>query len=116
MTFKNTIESKVSKKVDKKSADKKVVLDDLKMLVRMLEGIGIDEFVSYLRSPRRILWLNFWAGVAKGFGIIVGMTIVVAVLVSLLSRLVDFPLIGQYFLELKNLLENVAPQLPYSNS
>jgi len=77
----------------------------------MLEGIGIDEFVRYLRSPRKILWLNFWAGVAKGFGIIVGMTIVVAVLVSVLQKLVDFPLLGEYFLELKNLLEEFAPNL-----
>lgn len=100
-----------AKKTPAKPTEKQIVTTDLKKLVRMLEGIGIDEFVRYLRSPRKILWLNFWAGVAKGFGIIVGMTIVVAVLVSVLQKLVDFPLLGEYFLELKNLLEEFAPNL-----
>lgn len=83
---------------------------DLKQVVRFFEGIGVDDFVQYIGSKKKIFWMNFFAGVARGLGVIIGMTVVIAILVWILSYLVNFPLIGQYFLELKTLLEGFAPQ------
>jgi len=68
-----------------------------------------DEFVRYLSSPWRIIWMNFVAGIFKGLGILIGMTVVLAVLIWMITKMVDFPLIGQYFLDLKNMLESFAP-------
>jgi phage shock protein PspC (stress-responsive transcriptional regulator) len=67
-----------------------------------------DEFVKYLSSPWRIIWINFVAGVFRGLGILIGMTVVLAVLLWVLTKMVDFPLIGEYFLNLKNLLESFS--------
>jgi len=79
----------------------------------LLLGDALGEFIAYLRSPWRIFWTNFLAGVCRGLGILVGMTVVIAFLVWILTKLVDFPLIGQYFLEIKNLLESFAPDANY---
>ena len=54
------------------------------------------------------MWHNFLAGIFRGLGIIVGMTVVFAFIIWLLTNLVDFPLIGQHFVELKNLLEQFS--------
>ncbi|HEY5714757.1 MAG TPA: DUF5665 domain-containing protein [Candidatus Gracilibacteria bacterium] len=82
---------------------------EMKRLLRTFEGIGFNDFVRYLGSKRKIFLTNFVAGMAKGLGIIIGMTVVVAVLIWLLSYMVDFPLIGQYLKEFKMLLETVGP-------
>ncbi len=68
-----------------------------------------DDFVKYLSSPWRILWINLVAGIFRGLGILIGMTVVLAVVIWVLTKMVDFPLIGEYFLNLKNLLEQFSP-------
>ncbi|PID70702.1 hypothetical protein CSB37_01295 [bacterium DOLZORAL124_38_8] len=81
---------------------------DLKQVHKLFEELGFVEFARYLKSPKRIFFSNFLAGIAKGLGIVVGMTIVVALLGWILSYLVDFPLIGEYFEDLKNILETAS--------
>lgn len=79
--------------------------EDAQALEKAFKELQISEFIKYLRSPWRIMWHNFLAGVFRGLGVIVGMTVVFAVLIWALTQLVDFPLIGQHFLDLKQMLE-----------
>ncbi|NCP67371.1 hypothetical protein GW756_04195 [bacterium] len=81
---------------------------DAAAIMAAFKELQVNEFVKYMRSPWRIMWHNFLAGVFRGLGLIVGLTVVFAILIWLLAGLVDFPLIGQYFEELKNLLEQFA--------
>ena len=67
-----------------------------KELMRTLEAAGVVEYLEYLRSGKRVLWLNFKAGVAKGLGITLGMSVVVGLVVWGLTMLVDLPLVGEY--------------------
>ncbi len=64
--------------------------------MRTLEAAGVVEYLEYLRSGKRVLWLNFKAGVAKGLGITLGMSVVVGLVVWGLTMLVDLPLVGEY--------------------
>jgi len=107
----------MSKKNDKTTKVKDVITGifkktqaqkDAKALRRAFEELEVSEFIKYLRSPWRIMWHNFLAGIFRGLGIIVGMTVVFAFIIWLLTNLVDFPLIGQHFVELKNLLEQFS--------
>lgn len=69
------------------------------------ERSGIPEFIDYIRSPWKVLWVNLLSGIARGVGIVIGMTIVIAFILWLLGKFVDFPLIGQYFQDLKETIE-----------
>jgi hypothetical protein len=82
---------------------------DLERLLRIFDMVGFNDFMKFLSSPRRILLWNFVAGMAKGFGIVVGMTLVVALLVWVLTKMVDFPLIGEYFQKILELVDSAAP-------
>lgn len=42
-----------------------------------------------------MLWPNFVAGIARGFGALVGATIVIGIIGWTLAILIDLPLIGQ---------------------
>lgn len=80
---------------------------------KALLGDEMADFIVYLKSPWRIMWANLLGGIFRGLGIIIGMTVVIALLVWALTKLVDFPLIGQYFQQLLDLLEQFAPQNGY---
>lgn len=48
---------------------------------------GFREYVKYLRSPGRVLLMNLFAGMARGFGFFVGATVVVALVTVIVSKI-----------------------------
>ncbi len=58
---------------------------------------GIREYVVYLNSPAKVFFLNLLVGMARGFGIILGMTVVVALFVFIINLLGGLPIIGEMF-------------------
>jgi hypothetical protein len=105
MTEKKTAPKKPMPKKEVKRVEK-----DLAEIAKVFQQIGFREFVNFLESPRKIMVRSFLSGIFKGFGVVVGMTVVVAIVVWFLTQLVDFPLIGQYFEDLLNLIESSTPQ------
>ncbi len=101
---------KTKKRIIKEEQQFKQAKRDLERIVTIFDQVGFSEFVMYLKSPRRIIMWNFIAGVFKGLGVVVGMTIVVALLVWIMSKMVDFPLIGEYFQKVLEILQNAVPQ------
>ena len=68
----------------------------IRRLIHALERANIEEYMRYSASWRRQLLVNFMGGLARGFGMAVGFTILGALMVMLLSRLVELniPIIG----------------------
>jgi hypothetical protein len=68
-----------------------------KEVIKAFEAAGVIDYLQYLQSGKRLMWINFKAGVARGFGITVGATLVLGVAIWILAKLVDLPIIGEYF-------------------
>ena len=85
-----------------------------KELVKIFEAAGVVDYLEYLQSGKRIMWVNFKAGIARGFGITVGMTLVVGVFIWVLTMLVDLPLIGEYFQEAKQYVDEYKENTNYN--
>jgi len=84
-----------------------------KELVKVFEAAGVVDYLEYLQSGKRIMWINFKAGVARGLGITVGMTFVLGVIVWVLTMLVDLPLVGEYFEEAQQYITEYAENTNY---
>lgn len=70
--------------------------------------------MQLIQNPVRLIFLNFLAGLARGFGIAIGLTIIASLFIVLLTRLasLNLPIIGKYIAELVRI---VNEQLrPYS--
>ncbi len=67
-----------------------------------IEKFNLAEYMTLLNSPRRFLMVNFLGGLARGFGIALGMTLLGALVLYVLQRLVvlNLPLIGDFIAEL----------------
>lgn len=87
--------------------DEKLLMKYIKKLSHQLESMRIAEYIDLLQKPSRIIYLNFLAGIARGLGIAVGATIVFAILVELLSRLIvlNLPVIGDVIVEIMKIVE-----------
>lgn len=76
-------------------------------LAQRMESMRIAEYLDLMQRPYRILYLNFLAGIARGLGIAVGATIVFAILIEILSRLIvlNLPVIGDWIVEILRVIE-----------
>lgn len=70
-----------------------------------IEKMKLAEYVKLLDDLPRLLWINFLSGIARGLGMAVGFTVLGALLVYILSRMVDLPLIGSFIAEIVRLVE-----------
>ncbi len=86
-----------------------------KELVKIFEAAGVVDYLEYLQSGKRIMWVNFKAGIARGFGITIGMTLVVGVFIWILTMLVDLPLIGEYFQDAKQYVNEYTENTNYKD-
>lgn len=66
-------------------------------IIKTFEIASIDDYVRYLKSPWRIMWSNLLAGISRGIGFILGVTVVLGAVVWFVAQMVDVPLIGEYF-------------------
>ncbi len=92
----------------KKTKDS-VTEKDIHHVVNTLKAAGFTDFIQYLQSPWRIMGINLVAGIFRGLGILIGMTVIFGVLIWVLSQFVNFPLIGSYFQSILKVIEEVAP-------
>ena len=71
-------------------------------LSQKLEKFNLAEYMNYLNSPRRYMMFNFMAGLFRGFGMVLGVTILGALVLYVLQRLVvlKLPVIGDFIAEL----------------
>lgn len=72
-----------------------------------IEKMKLAEYVELLDRPWRLMYINFIAGMARGVGIAVGFTILGAVLLYFLRRLVmlNLPWIGGFIAEIVRMVQ-----------
>lgn len=97
-----------SEEKERISQDERSLLESLdtkigKLAISLQKGT-IDEFTSLFARPWKFFFINFIAGVFRGLGMAIGFTIVAAlvlfVLAKLLATMVDLPIIGMYIAEI----------------
>jgi len=82
-------------------------------LVKVFKAAGVVDFMQYLQSGRSIMWINFKAGVAKGLGMTLGMTVVLGLLIWALTKLVALPVVGEYFEDAETFVQDYVEKTDY---
>lgn len=75
----------------------------------------LDDFLSYLNSPWRIVWRNMVVGLARGLGALLGATVVLGLAIWVLKIFVDLPLIGDYARNVRDRVSEVAEETRYTD-
>lgn len=66
-------------------------------LGKSMESVLITDYIYYLGSTKRQIWSALIRGIFTGLGGVIGATLVVALLLTLLHYLGGAPFIGHYF-------------------
>lgn len=84
-------------------------------LVKVFKAAGVVDFMQYLQSDRSIMWINFKAGVAKGLGMTLGMSVVLGLLIWILTKLVALPVVGEYFADTEEYVNEFVEKTDYKS-
>lgn len=73
-----------------------------------LEKMKLAEYVEMMENPRRLLYMNFMMGLVRGFGMAIGFTILAALVLWFMQRLVvlNLPLIGDFIADIVRLVQH----------
>jgi len=73
-----------------------------------MEKSKLADYVYYLKNPRKMLFANFIGGLARGFGMAVGFTLLGALAIYFLRWLVQWnlPIIGKFISEIINIVQD----------
>ena len=84
-----------------------VIADQLSKLASRLESMRVAEYMELLEKPGRLILINFIAGIARGLGIAIGATVVFALLLEGLRRLIllNIPGIGSFIADVVRIVE-----------
>ena len=79
----------------------------LERLVKSLEQMRIAEYVQTLQNVKRLLLLNFISGLARGFGMAIGFSILGALLIYLLTDtfVANLPVVGDFIAQLVKIVQ-----------
>jgi len=82
----------------------------LKKLSLDMEKMKLAEYIELLNNPKKLLWVNFIAGIARGLGTAVGFTILFAIVLYFLQKLVmlNLPLISDFIADIVRMVQNNA--------
>jgi len=72
-----------------------------------IERLNLAEYVDVLRNPKRLLYINFLGGIARGFGTAIGFTILGAFVIYVLQRIVilRLPIIGTFIADIIKIVQ-----------
>ena len=92
----------------------KFLEEKIEKLAFTMEKMKLAEYIELLNNPRRLLWVNFIAGLARGLGTAIGFTILFAIVLFFLQRLIllNLPLISDFIAYLIQLIQENT-QTPY---
>lgn len=110
----NEIENKDNKEETSEEIKKVSELKDfiekkegkLLQLAILMERLNLTDYLNLLHRPWRLMWTNFIAGVARGFGMLIGASVIVLLFFYALKGLVNLPVIGNFIAEVVKIVQS----------
>ncbi len=90
-----------------KEEERDEIMKKLEEISERIQGLNLAEYIEMVRSPRRMLVINFVSGLARGLGIAIGATVLGAIFLIILLDLAEsnIPLIAEFVARIIKIVE-----------
>lgn len=90
-----------------KEEERDEIMKKLEEISKRMQGLNLAEYIEMVRSPRRMLVINFVSGLARGLGIAIGATVLGAIFLIFLLDLAqsNIPLIAEFVARIIKIVE-----------
>ena len=80
-------------------------MSHIEKLSRKMDNMRIAEYTEMITNPKRIIWMNFIAGLARGLGMGIGFTLLAGIVLYLLQSWVNLPFVGKLIADLLDIID-----------
>lgn len=86
----------------------KFITSQIEKLNKTFEESNLIELIHILGNKKEIIKRNFLAGIFRGVGIGIGVTLITAILIIILQKIVtlNIPVIGEYISDIVEIVQN----------
>ena len=86
---------------------KKILNKNIEKLINILEKKNVEQMLYIIGSKKEIIKRNILAGIFRGIGIGIGFTIITAIIVYFLQKLVklNLPILGEYLNDIAEIVQ-----------
>ena len=93
----------------KKIKMKNILNSNIEKLISQLEEKNIEEIIYLIGNKKEIAKRNLIAGIFRGIGIGIGVTIITSLIIYFLQKLVrlNLPIIGKYIYDIVEIVEGL---------
>ena len=83
------------------------IINKLQEVSERMKKLGIAEHIEMVRSPKRMIIINFIAGLSRGFGFAIGATVLGAIMLAVLLRIAssNIPIIAEFVAKIIKIVE-----------
>lgn len=94
--------------MSKKVKIEKLLIRKIDKINRNIEKNNIIELAELLGNTKKMLVKNFFSGISKGLGIGIGFSLLTAILIYFLQRIIrlNIPIISEYITDIVKIVEN----------
>ena len=92
----------------KRNNVEKLLLENIDKLNKSLQRNNFLDLVELLGDRKKLFIRNFTSGIFKGIGIGIGVTLITAILLILLQKIValNIPVIGEFIADIVDIVQN----------
>ena len=98
-------QQKATKQTEEQRQKEKI--RQMEKLADRLERMRIGDYVTNLNKTSRLIWLNLVSGIARGVGLTIGATLVIAIIFKIISALVNLnlPYVSELMKDIQDTLQ-----------
>jgi len=87
--------------------NQKEILEKLQDVSERMKKMTIAEHIEMVRSPKRMIIINFIAGLSRGLGFAIGATVLGAIMITVLVRIAssNIPIIAEFVARIIKIVE-----------
>ena len=96
------------KQTEQMTPEQKEKITQLEKLADRLERMRVGEYVTNLNKTSRLIWLNLVSGIARGVGLTIGATLVIAIIFKIISALINLnvPYLSEMMRDVQDTLQS----------
>ncbi|MFW5649045.1 MAG: DUF5665 domain-containing protein [Candidatus Alkaliphilus sp. MAG34] len=88
-----------------KISGKMAGIDKVNELSKKMDNMRMAEYVEMIYNPKRVVLMNFVAGLIRGLGMGIGFTILAGVVLYMMRSWVNLPVVGRLIAELLDIID-----------
>lgn len=82
-----------------------ILAEKLNEVAEKMERNRLQEYLDLVNNKRKLFFVNFLMGLAKGFGTVIGFTILAALVLYILQSMISLPIIGDYIADIVKIVQ-----------